>query len=245
MDFKTCKRCCCGNTKNVVVPGGLVYIPYNSLPGWLPGTIIREVLSNYYIMTQKPVLQAVEEGFNILKSMEEMNAIVFRVYPTLKNRIEMAMKHDRNYVVHEYINEAHKLFWVYEVIEEVEPAKLYYAASANLQDNYLPPLLPDKVRDFISSFSHPVFRLFIIDLFINQGFRRDIYQKGELRPFLIEQIREIKSVRFIAKGDSPEEFKFQIGMGELEGKKEVYKPLMEELNKGEKTVEEFLKNTSL
>lgn len=227
--------------KNVVLPGGLVYLSYNSLPGWLPGTIVKEVLSNYYRMTQKPVLQAVEEGFNILKSMEEMNALIFRVYPTLKNRIEMAMRHDRNYVVHEYMHETHKNFWVYEVIEEVEPAKLYYIASANLIDNYLPALLPDNIRDFINNFPHPVFRLFLIDLFINQGFRRDIYQKGELRPFLIEQIREIKNVKFICKEEPPQEFKFQIGIGEVEGKKEVYEPLMEELNKGEKTVEELLK----
>ena len=227
--------------REVVLPGGLVYLSYNCQPGWLVGSIIREVLSNYYRMTQKPVLQAIEEGFNILKSMEEMNALVFRALPQLKNRLETVTKQDRNYIVHEFINEAHKIFWVYEVIEEVMPAKLYYAASANLTDNYLPALLPENMRNFINSFPHPVFRLFLIDLFINQAFRRDIYQKGELRPFQIEQIQEIKNVKLICKEEPPKEFKFQIGIGEVEGKREIYEPIMEELSKGERTIDQLLK----
>ncbi len=227
--------------KQVVLPGGMVYISYNSMPGWLPGTIVRDVLFNYYRMTQKSALQAVSEGLEVLKKLEELNAVVFRVYPNLKHRLEMAMKHDMNYVVHEYINEAHKISWVYEVIDEVTQAKLYYAASANLTDNYLPALLPDNVREYINSFSHPVFRLFLIDLLINQAFRRDIYQKGEIRPFPVEQIKEIKSVKFICREEIPEQFKFQIGMVEMEGKKEVYEPIMQELSKGEKSIEELLK----
>lgn len=227
--------------RKALLPGGLVYISYNSMPGWLPGILVREVLSNYYKISQKPAIQAVQEGLNILKKLEEFNAAIFRLYPNLKVRIDKASQHNLNYVVHEYINEAHKIFWVYEVIEEVMPAKLYYAGSANLPDNYLPALMQDKVRDFINEFAHPVFRLFLIDLFINQAFRRDIYQKGEVRPFGIEQIREIREIKFVKIADTPEEFKFQVGAGEIEGRKEVYTPLMEELSNGERSVEELMK----
>lgn len=227
--------------KNVVLPGGLVYISYNSMPGWMPGTLVRELLLNYYRMTQKPAIQAVNEGLEILKKLQELNALIFRVYPNLQNRLEMAMKHDRHYVVHEYINECHKLYWVYEVIEEVMPAKLYYAASANLPDNYLPALLPDNIREYINSFPHPVFRLFLIDLFINQAFRRDIYQKGEVRPFPIEQLKEIRKIRFLTAEEIPEQFKFQIGIGEIEGKREVYEPLMQTMLSEIRSVEELLK----
>jgi len=227
--------------KKALLPGGLVYISYNSMPGWLPGTLVREVLLNYYKTSQKPAIQAVQEGLNILKRLEEFNAPIFRVYPNLKVRIDKASQHDFHYVVHEYLHDSHTIFWVYDVIEEVMPAKLYYIASANLPDNYLPALMQDKIRDFINEFSHPVFRLFLIDLFINQGFRRDIYQKGEVRPFGIEQIKEIREVKFISIADTPQEFKFQVGMGEIEGKKEVYIPLMEELSKKECSVEELLK----
>lgn len=226
--------------KEAVLPGGMVYISYDSMPGWLPGTFIREVLSNYYRMTQKPALQAVSEGLEILKKFQEFNAPIFRVYPNLKERFESTMKLDRHYVVHEYMHEAHKIFWVYEVIDEVIPAKLYYAASANLTDNYLPALLPENVRNYINSFPHPVFRLFLIDLFINQAFRRDIYQKGEVRPFPVEQLRDIRGVKFISKEEIPEQFKFQLGFGEVEGKREIYEPIMQELKKGERSVEELL-----
>lgn len=227
--------------KNVVLPAGLVYISYNALPGWLSGTILRSVFLNYQRATQKPLLQAAEEGIKLLQKLDEMNAIIFKAYPNIKSRLEMAMKQDKHYVVHEYMNETHYLAWVYEVIEEVIPAKLYYAANASLIDNYLPALFPDKLREFINEFPHPVFRLFLIDLFTNQTFRKDIYQKGELKPFPVEQIREIKNIKFICKEEPPKEFKFQLGFGEMDGKREIYEPIMLELNKGEKSIDELLK----
>lgn len=75
-----------------------------------------------------------------------MNAIVFKAYPPIKNRLKMATKKDKHYVVQEYMNETHWLILV--------------------------------------------FRLFLIDLFANQSFRKDIYKKGKLKPFPVEQIKK-------------------------------------------------------
>ncbi|MEM3580867.1 MAG: class I SAM-dependent methyltransferase, partial [Candidatus Bathyarchaeia archaeon] len=40
--------------RKVVVPGGIVYIPYNALPGWLPGSIVRETLLAFKKISQLP-----------------------------------------------------------------------------------------------------------------------------------------------------------------------------------------------
>ena len=227
--------------RKVVVPGGVVYLSYNSLPGWLPGMILREVLHSYYKLSEKSALQALEEGFQILKFLEEADALIFRILPNLKGRLEALVKANKNYLVHEYLHETHNLFWVHQVMEELEPAKLQFVASATLTDNYLLSVLPEKVRDFINRFPHPGFRLFLIDLFANQTFRRDLFQKGIVTTSPTDHLRELMRVRFVCKEDPPKEYRFQVGGLEVSGKKEFYEPLMEELNKGERSLEELLR----
>ena len=231
--------------KRVVLPGGVVYNSYNAMPGWMTGMILRELLRGYYKISNLPALQALEKGFELAKKLMEVNAQVFNVYPNLKNRVEMAMKHNRNYVVHEYINEAHEIFWVQEVVEEMLEGKLYYAGSATLIENYLPRLLPDPMEKLVNQFTHPIFRLFLIDLMINQAFRRDLYQKGQILPLGIEHVREIKKVRFIKVEDPEwkegEEYRFQTPAGQIQGRKEVYEPILKFFEDGEpRSVEEVL-----
>jgi len=226
--------------KNVVLPGGIVYNSYNAMPGWMTGTILREILRSYYKISNLPAIQALEKGLELAQKLKEVNAMVFNVYPNLKHRIEMASKHNKNYVVHEYINEAHTIFWVQEVIEEMLQAKLYYAGSANLVENFLPRLLPDPMENLVNQYSHPVFRLFLIDLMINQSFRRDLYQKGLVTPLGIEHIKEIRNIKFIKIEEPPEELKFQTSAGVIHGKKEIYIPILEALSNKPKSVEELL-----
>ncbi len=236
--------------KKVVVPGGIVYISYNAMPGWMTGTILRELLRSYYKVSNLPALQAVEKGFELAKALLEANAQVFVAYPNLKNRLEMAMRHNRNYVVHEYINEAHKIFWVQEVIEEMLEGKLYFAGSATLIENYLPRLLPDPMEKIVNQFSNPAFRLFLIDLLINQSFRKDLYQKGVVFPLGMEHIKEITKIKLIKVEDPEwkegEEFKFQTVAGQIQGRREIYEPILKFFSDGEpRSVEEVVEISEL
>jgi len=178
--------------------------------------------------------------------MADIPAVVFNVYPALKNRVEMSSKHNLNYVVHEYLNDAHTVFWVHEVIEEMLEGKCYYAGSANLAENFLPGLLPEHLRNIVNEFSNPSFRLFLIDFMINQGFRRDIYQKGIVSPWSVEQLRELNSMSFIQlRNPGEEELVFTTTAGQIKGRKEIYEPILEELSTGIKTVGELVENKKL
>lgn len=227
--------------RKVVVPGGIVYISYNALPGWLPGSIVRETLLAFKKISQLPASSSATEGLKVLKRIEELGAAVFSSLPALKPRLENFLRQDPAYLVGEFMHETHRLFWVHEVIEEALSAKLYYAATCTLPENFLPALLPEDARRFIMDFSHPVFRLFLTDLFINQAFRRDLYQKGVVQPSLIEQMREILSEKFIKISEPPPEWKFTLTFGEVTARREIYEPILEEVSKGAKSVEELLK----
>lgn len=75
-------------------------------------------------------------------------------------------------------------------------------------------------------FSHPVFRLFLTDLFINQAFRRDLYQKGVVQPSLLEQMREILSEKFIKISEPPPEWKFALSFGEVTARREIKETIL-------------------
>lgn len=232
--------------KKALLPGGIVYNSYNAMPGWMVGTLLRALLKNYQEVTGLPGIEAVRKGLDLAKKMADIPAPVFNVYPALKNRIEMASKHNLNYVVHEYLNDAHTVFWVHEVIEEMLEGKCYYAGSANLVENFLPGLLPDPLEKVVNEFSNMHFRLFLIDFMINQAFRRDIYQKGIVNPWPIEQLRELKSMAFIRLGNPrEEELVFSTTAGQIKGRKEIYEPILEELSTGIKTVGEIVENKKL
>lgn len=226
--------------RKVVTPGGIVYISYNSLPGWLPGKIVREILLSFKKISQLPAPSSTSEGLRLASRLLELGAGIFSAYPNLKARLENFLRQDPAYLVGEFMHETHELFWVHEVIEEVLSAKLYFTSSATLPENYLPALLPEEPRKLIMGFNHPVFRLFLTDLFINQAFRRDLFQKGVVQPSVIEQTKEILGEKFIKIADPPSEWKFTLTFGEVVGKKEIYDPIFEELSKGVRSVRDLM-----
>lgn len=225
----------------VLLPGGVVYISYNSMPGWMNGAIIRATLKNVQSSVSPDPEDAVRKGIDILKRLMDVNALVYKAYPNLKNKVETCLKQDTKYLVHEYLHIDHQIWWVQDVVADMSQARLSFACSATLTDNYLMDFLPEDFKRFIREFKNKTLRLFLIDLFLNQAFRRDIFQRGNTADFSSEWANEVVKLRIIMKGDPPKSFKFKIPFGEVEGKRDYYEPLVNALSKEPKTVVELLK----
>lgn len=217
--------------KQCLTPGGLVYNSYNAQPGWHSGSILRELLMAVsQAEADQSQLEGLRRAVTMARRLNEVGAMVFKVYPGLGQRLQTLEKHDLRYVANEYINEAHTIFWGHEVVAEMKSAKLTLIASATLPENFLPGLLPPAQAEVVNSISQPALRNLLIDLLINQAFRRDLFQRGVVQATRFPQLERLLAMRVIGLRAEKRESKFALSFGEVAGREEMYGPLFELLD---------------
>lgn len=219
---------------HAVRPGGVVYNSYNSLPGWTTAHPLQHLLRRFETTSgQKPAV-AIDNGLALMQRMNDAGATLFKALPQLMTRIEQAQKHDRAYLVQEYLHDAWHPLWHGQVVEEFAAAKLNPAGTATLPEAWLPQLLPEALRNLVNESADPLMRQELIDAAINQSFRRDLFQRGAQKARTVPQARYWQTLRLIALQPVPEDGKytFSTSFGEVNGQAELYTPLLEALQAG-------------
>ncbi len=109
--------------------------------------------------------------------------------------------------------------------------KLRFLGSATLPENY-DAMLPEKMREAIGKALDPAMRELFKDLAINQSFRRDVFVRGVTPVWSGEQLN-LFSQKMITLTQEPDaiSLKFNTSFGEVTGREDVYKPIIEALSK--------------
>lgn len=161
------------------LPGALVYLSYNSMPGWVAGMVVQRLV--YGLQQQSPQrspAQVLQQGAELLEGLIQAKAKVAAALPTLSARLEGLKSHPSSYLVHEYLHEHWQPLWHSEVAAELHAAKLIPVGSATLAENYLPALLQPELAQLIGQGEGRAMQQTLIDLAINQSFRRDLFCRG-------------------------------------------------------------------
>jgi SAM-dependent methyltransferase len=210
-------------------PGGLFYVSYNTLPGWLPMMPFQHCVSS--LQTPRgdgqPALDAARELFDALR---KANALVFSSQPALAPRLEGLAQLNPTYLLHEYNNSHWQPLYANQVIEPLGELGLRYLGSATLTDNF-DSLLPVPIQKQILRQNDLGLRELVRDLCTNQAFRRDVYVKGfdVLWPreahAALEQVRVCGLMDQDAlKGETG--FSFNLNWGEYQGNRDWLAALM-------------------
>ncbi|MBB1075097.1 methyltransferase regulatory domain-containing protein [Rhodoferax sp. 4810] len=224
---------------HAVAAGGVVYNSYNALPGWLAAFPLQHVMVRYQKTTGQPPLTAIDNSLKLMHRLREAGASLFTAQPTLANRIETAEKHDRAYLLHEYLHDgAWFPLWYSQAMNEMAQAQLVAAGTATLPEIFLPTLLPVPLRTVIEEVADPILRQELIDTAINQSFRRDLYQRGHQRLWPLEGQRVWSAISLISLTGMPEDkqLKFATSFGQLNGDPDSYGAILTALTTGPKTV---------
>lgn len=227
--------------KQAVRPAGVVYNSYNALPGWTSALPLQHLLRRHeQVSGQKPAA-AIESGLALMQRLKEADASLFKALPHLGPRLDSALKQDRAYLVQEYLHDEWHPMWHGQVAGEMAGAKLSYVGTATLAEAYLPQLLSEGLRTLANECDDPLLRQELIDTAINQSFRRDLYQRGAIKDWPVQQAEWWKRVRLLATNKQPAEgkFAFSTSYGEVNGQPELYQPLIDALRAGPKTVAEL------
>ena len=226
--------------------GGLVYVSYNAQPGWAAAAPMRHLMYLHGKAKGGPTATRLEPALGFVEGMVKADAAFFRVNPALKDRFERLKGQNRNYLAHEYLNEAWTLLYHSEVAEEMSAAKLSYLGSAALLEQVDAINLTAEQQQIMAGIDDPVLRETVRDFMTNQQFRRDVFIKGANPLAPSQRTHAWLDQRFALSTHRPDIPLTVNGMlGEANLQADVYEPLLDALAAKPKTVRELVSDPAI
>lgn len=214
-------------------PGGLVYISYNTLPGWASVMPLRRLMVDQAGLRKGPIAPRIGEALAFAESLKASGAAYFSQNVAVAGRLDKMKGMQREYLAHEYFNADWTPFYFADVVAELAEAKLSFVGSAHLLDQIDAVNMTAEQQTLLAGIDDPVRRQGLRDYMVNQQFRRDIFVKGAL-PLSMPESRALWSdQRFAlstARDDVP--LKASGALGEANLQAEVYAPILDALAAG-------------
>lgn len=217
--------------------GGVVYIGYNTLPGWAPVLPLRELLvrlADTGTPSGASIETRVKGAVEFAKRLCDTNPSVLGANPAIASFLAALSKHDPRYVAHEYFN----LHWrpqsVAEMALQLGSVRLRYGCTARFLDAIDAINLTQDQARMLGEVADPAMREFLRDFLMNRFFRRDYWVKGAQTLTSVERVRRLRAMRVMLLR-SPEgiDLKVKGALGEAELLGAVYRPVLDVLAKGQ------------
>ena len=180
--------------------GGILYISYNTQPGWAAMIPMRRLLAEHIsVMSARGGSWAsrIDAALDFAGSLMEADPIFTRVNPSVGERIKALKDQDRRYLAHEYFNRDWLPVSFSEMSEWLSSAKLTYVCSASYLDNIDSLNLTPAQQSVLMNISDPTFRESVRDFMVNQQFRRDYWVRGARRLTTFEQNEALRQQKVV------------------------------------------------
>lgn len=160
-------------------PGGVVYISYNSQPGWAAFQPMRDLMKLYIDSgAHGDAAAQAREAFAFAGKLLDLNAAYGSRNPDVKKRIDDFSAKDPAYLAHEFFNEVWEINSFADMAAKLSEARLTYACSAQPLLSMGWVGLTQEQKDFLGSTADPVLRETALDFLRNTRFRKDYWIKG-------------------------------------------------------------------
>jgi hypothetical protein len=164
--------------------GGIVYISYNTLPGWNAMAPVRHLMAQHQASLSPPGAgraARVDAALAFADRLLKLDPLYLRAAPTTPERFAAIQKMDRRYLAHEYFNASWTPYYFAQMHEALSASKLSFAGSCHPIDHVdAMNHTPEQIA-FLQSIPDPVLRQSARDVMVNQQFRRDYWIKGPRR----------------------------------------------------------------
>lgn len=210
--------------------GGVLYISYNTMPGWAAFAPIRHLMTEHANMLGSEgggIISRVNGAIEFTEKLLATNPTFSRANPVMGERVKSLKEQSRNYLAHEYFNRNWHPMHFSTIAEWLEPAKLQYACSANYIDHIDTINLTTEQLAFLNEIPDPMFRESVRDFMVNQQFRMDYWVKGARKLSLLEQAEALRSQRVVLTTCQPDvSLKVKCSLGEANMNEAVYAPIL-------------------
>ncbi|HEX5094348.1 MAG TPA: methyltransferase regulatory domain-containing protein, partial [Burkholderiales bacterium] len=159
-------------------PGGIAYLSYNTLPGLAQVAPLQRLLAEHAAQLPGDRMEQVGRALDFAERLEKTGALYFAASPVARARLGGARRLDQHYVAHEYFNANWSLQYHLDVARALAPAKLGYAASAALVDNFEQFALKPEAAKLVAEIRDRSLAETVKDFVRNQVFRKDVFTRG-------------------------------------------------------------------
>jgi len=212
-------------------PGGVLYISYNTLPGWSASAPIRHLMKRHADVMGAPgqgIIGQTDAALSFIDQFLGLEPLYAKANPGAVERLKQVKGQDRQYLAHEYMNRDWHPMYFADIENWLTDAKVGFASSAHTLDNlYEMNMTPAQV-DFMRSVPDVSLRETVRDFCVNQQFRRDYWVRGVRSLVGHEQVAAMREERIIlvANKDSlPTKVRGVIGEATLID--DIYQPIFE------------------
>ena len=214
--------------------GGVLYISYNTLPGWAQMVPVRHLLTEHAEVMAAPgrgIVSRIDAALEFADRLMATNPLFARANPPILERLKKIQDQNRHYLAHEYFNRDWNPMHFAEMATWLEPAKVGYGCSAHFLDHVEAINLSTEQIAFLNEIPDTEFKQSVRDFMVNQQFRRDYWIKGARRLSGLEQAEELRRQRVVLITPRAEvTLKAQGALGEANMQDAVYNPILDALS---------------
>ena len=211
--------------------GGILYLSYNTLPGWAALMPLRHLMTQHAEAMTGPgqgipgrvgaALEFADRLFATQPSYARDNVKAVEQLASLKD-------HSHNYLAHEYFNRDWHPMYFSDVADWLAPAKLNYACSATYHDHVDTFNLTIQQQEMLKSIDDVTHRETVRDFMVNQTFRRDYWVKGARKMTPFEQADALRSQRVMLLTTRSEVvLKKKVALGEVTMDEAIFVPVLD------------------
>lgn len=227
--------------RKLLKTGGVVYVSYNAQPGWAPKAPMQRAMLEF---AARHGAETLAERFGaareFLQSLARSGAAYFAHNPVAQEQLDGLWDLNDAYLVHEFASENWVALHHVDVVRDMAAAKLSFAGSSTLANNFPLFSIPPDVATLYQSAEDPAMREMIRDFAVNTQFRRDIFVRGarHLEPMALDGgYRELRVALRRPLTDCAFEARLPVGAVSLD--RTICEPILAELAKGPRSVAEL------
>lgn len=220
--------------KSKLKVGGLLYISYNSQPGWANFSPIRHLLAQHASIMGSDgqgISSRVSESLIFAEKFLKLQSPFVSNNQQIISKFSQIKNQDPYYLAHEYFNKNWNPMYFSDMVNWLEPSKVSYVCSANLLDHIDAINLSNDHLSTLKEIDNLIFKQTVRDFIINQQFRRDYWIKGPIKLTPTERELQIRAQHIILTShinDVPNAVRGSLGEASLNSN--IYKPLLNVLS---------------
>jgi SAM-dependent methyltransferase len=211
--------------------GGVLYISYNTQPGWAAMTPMRDLLTEHSEVmgvAGQGIAKRIDDALGFADKLLATNPLFAKANPLIGDRINKIKEQNRHYLAHEYFNRDWLPMPFSKIAHWLAPAKVGFACSADYLGHIDALNLSTAQQMLLKEIPDAMFQQTVRDFMVNQQFRKDYWVKGARRLTPLEQALNLREQRFLMTAHRPDvSLKVTGSLGEATMAETVYAPVLD------------------
>lgn len=214
--------------------GGVLYISYNTLPGWSAAAPIRHMLNQHDHMLGsrgQNMQKRVQASLDFTQNLLQICTPLVQKSPSIPEKLEQMQNLNPNYLAHEYFNSYWQPMYFSELIDWLSPAKATFVCSPNVLEDFALSNFTEEQQALLAGIDDPMFVQTIKDYMHNTQFRQDFWVKGARNISTAKLEKTWQNLRFLMISNRENITLEASGrLGNITLRQDIYEPILDILS---------------